>query len=160
MEGIKESRGDIIAWTHADLQTDPIDVINAYTSFAKLKQNNNYVLKGRRIGRNLFDELFTFGMGFLSSFIMGVKLSDINAQPKMFNRTFLNNLTNAPNDFSLDLFFLYQAKINGYKIIEHPVHFGKRIHGDAKGGGTLIGKWNLIKRTWIYMIDLKKKMDK
>ena len=96
-------------------------------------------------------------MGMLSSLLMGVNLTDINAQPKMFHRSFLENLTDAPDDFSLDLYLLFQARVNGYEILEYPVHFGRRMHGDAKGGGTLKGKWKLIKRTWVYMNELKNK---
>ena len=29
MEGVRGSSGDVIAWTHADLQTDPVDVLKA-----------------------------------------------------------------------------------------------------------------------------------
>ena len=151
MTGIKEALGDVIAWTHADLQTDPTDVINAYSDFTENSDYEKCILKGKRVGRNPFDAFFTFGMGILSSFLMGVKLNDINAQPKMFHRSFLEKITDAPNDFSLDLYLLYQAKKNGFNIIEYPVNFGKRLHGEAKGGGTLKGKWNLIKRTWTYM---------
>ena len=158
--GFKEAAGDVIAWTHADLQTDPIDVMNAYSIYMEKTNNKKCILKGKRIGRNLFDTFFTFGMGVLSSFLMGVKLSDINAQPKMFHRSFLEKMANAPDDFSLDLYFLYQARVNGYEILEYPVHFGKRLHGNAKGGGTMQGKWKLIKRTWGFMNELKEKMEK
>tara|TARA_Y100001970_G_scaffold281852_1_gene393495 strand:- start:34342 stop:35001 length:660 start_codon:yes stop_codon:yes gene_type:complete len=154
MEGVKKSSGEIIAWTHADLQTDPNDVIDAYFSFHK---NTKCVLKGKRVGRNFFDELFTFGMSILASRLMKVKLSDINAQPKMFHHNFVKKLENAPDDFSLDLFFLYQAKINGYNIIEYPVYFNKRKYGQSKGGGSLKGKIKLIMRTWTYMLDLSRK---
>ena len=159
MTGIKEATGDVIAWTHADLQTDPMDVINAYSVYINNSDIENCVLKGRRFGRNIFDTFFTFSMGLLSLFLMKVHLTDINAQPKMFHRSFLLKMGRAPNDFSLDLYFLYQARIKGYKILEYPVHFGKRLHGEAKGGGTLSGKWTLIKRTWLYMNRLKNKFD-
>ncbi|SVD41735.1 uncharacterized protein METZ01_LOCUS394589, partial [marine metagenome] len=135
MTGVKKAVGDVIAWTHADLQTDPTDVINAYSVYTKNADNEKCVLKGKRIGRNLFDTFFTFTMGALSSFLMRVNLTDINAQPKMFHRSFLVKMASAPDDFSLDLYLLYQARINGYKILEYPVHFGKRLHGEAKGGG-------------------------
>jgi dolichol-phosphate mannosyltransferase len=160
MTGVKETKGDVIAWTHADLQTDPIDVVNAYSTFIKKPHYEKYVLKGQRVGRNIFDEFFTFGMGVLSSLLMREKLSDINAQPKMFHRSFLEKLAYPPDDFSLDLYLLYQARINGYEILEYPVFFSKRIHGEAKGGGTLKGKWKLIKRTWVYMNELKSTLGK
>jgi|TARA_B100001964_G_C14166404_1_gene569303 glycosyltransferase involved in cell wall biosynthesis len=156
--GIREAKGDVIAWTHADLQTDPLDVIKAYSIYMGITNNEKCILKGKRIGRNLFDAFFTFGMGILSSFLMGVKLNDINAQPKMFHRSFLDKMVYAPDDFSFDLYFLYQASVNRYEILEYPVHFGKRLHGESKGGGTLGGKWKLIKRTWAYMNKLKKEL--
>jgi len=157
MSGVRAARGDIISWTHADLQTDPTDVVNAYLFYIEDYRYKNSILKGKRVGRNLFDAFFTFGMGVLSSILMGVKLSDINAQPKMFHRKFIDIINTTPDDFSLDLYFLYQAKVNGYQILEYPVHFGKRLHGEAKGGGTLKGKWKLVKRTWAYMKELKDK---
>jgi glycosyltransferase involved in cell wall biosynthesis len=160
MAGVHEARGEIIAWTHADMQTDPADVIAAYKNYINVEGFEDSILKGKRIGRNPLDAFFTFGMGVLSSLLMSVKLSDINGQPKMFHRSFLEKITNAPDDFSLDLYFLYQARVNGYEILEEPVHYGKRLHGEAKGGGSLIGKWKLIKRTWTYMNELKKKLDK
>ena len=33
MHGVKKAIGNVISWTHADLQTDPSDVINAYSYF-------------------------------------------------------------------------------------------------------------------------------
>ena len=33
VQGLKEANGDFIGWTHADLQTDPFDVIKAYKIF-------------------------------------------------------------------------------------------------------------------------------
>ena len=158
MAGVKKTIGDVIAWTHADLQTDLTDVINAYSAYIGNPDYENCILKGKRVGRGMFDAFFTFGMGFLSSFLIGVKLSDINAQPKMFHRSFMKKLTDAPDDFSLDLYLLYQARVNGYEILEYPVQFGKRLRGEAKGGGSLKGKWKLIKRTWAYMNELKEKL--
>lgn len=159
MTGVNAALGEVISWTHADLQTNPSDVVNAYSAFIRKPDYENYVLKGKRIGRGMFDSFFTFWMGALSSIMMGVRLSDVNAQPKMFHRSFLKYLNDAPDDFSLDLYLLYQARVNGYEILECPVHFGKRLHGEAKGGGTLKGKWKLIKRTWTYMKELKEKME-
>mgnify|MGYP001033582379 CR=1 FL=1 len=159
MSGIKEATGDVIAWTHADLQTDPGDIIGAFDLYINTINYQNYFLKGKRIGRNKVDTFFTWGMSILSSLILKVKLFDINAQPKMFHYSFLNKLKHPPDDFSLDLYFLYQATINNIKLIEFPVNFGTRIYGDAKGGGTFKGKLKLVKRTWSYMIKLKKQLD-
>ena len=159
MSGVKESSGDIIAWTHADLQTDPIDVVDAFNKYIKFPDYKNSIIKGKRVGRNFFDFFFTFCMGVISSFLLKVNISDVNAQPKMFHIDFLKLLTQYPKDFSLDLFVLYKAKVNGYEIYEHPVDFKNRLYGEAKGGGTIIGKIKLIIRTLSYIIDLKSKLN-
>ena len=33
IQGLKQSRGDVLAWTHADLQTDPADVLRGLRYF-------------------------------------------------------------------------------------------------------------------------------
>ena len=158
MVGARIASGEVIAWTHADLQTDPVDVLKAYKMFVIHPDYPNCILKGRRVGRNIIDALFTAGMSLISSILLTVQLSDINAQPKMFHRSFLGKLTETPTDFSLDLYLLYQAKFHNYPILELPVHYGKRIHGEAKGGGTFKGKWKLILRTWNYLLKLKQNL--
>jgi dolichol-phosphate mannosyltransferase len=155
MAGVKSASGEVIAWTHADLQTDPVDVLEAYKTFVGHPEYQNYILKGRREGRNPMDALFTGGMSILATMLLKKRLSDVNAQPKMFHRDFLGKLTESPNDFSLDLYLLFQARLHGYTILEYPVNFGKRLHGESKGGGSLKGKWNLIRRTLSYMLKLK-----
>ena len=160
MEGVRIARGEVIAWTHADLQTDPGDVLEAYELYKIHSDYPKCILKGRRVGRNIIDTIFTSGMSVIATLLLRSRLSDINAQPKMFHRSFLEKLNETPLDFSLDLYFLFKAKVNDYPILEHPVRFGKRLHGEAKGGGTIKGKWKLIKRTWSYMINLKKSLGK
>ena len=59
MEGVRAAKGEVIAWTHADLQTDPKDVTEAFKKYSKNPSYPKCILKGKRIGRNLFDTLFT-----------------------------------------------------------------------------------------------------
>ena len=73
----------------------------------------------------------------------------------MFHRDFLEKLTESPTDFSLDLYLLFQARLHNFPILEYPVNFGKRLYGESKGGGSLKGKWKLIRRTLSYMLKLK-----
>ena len=160
MEGVRIASGEVIAWTHADLQTDPADVLEAYKIFVDHPEYPNCILKGRRVGRNPLDTLFTGGMSILSTLLLRGHYSDVNAQPKMFHRNFLEKLTESPKDFSLDLYLLYQARVKKYQILEHHVNFGKRLFGESKGGGTLKGKLRLIQRTWKYMIKLKRELER
>ena len=160
MSGVRKSSGKIVAWTHADLQTDPKDVVNAYQSFVSKNENRNFILKGKRKKRKLFDNLFTGLMSIISSIAFNTKISDINAQPKMFPRSFIKHIENAPNDFSLDLFVLIQAVKMNYTILEYPVIFEKRNYGISKGGGSLIGKVKLTVRTLSYINRLRIKLKK
>ena len=60
MAGVKKATGDFIAWTHADLQTDPIDVIGAFKQYTRNRDYKNSIIKGKRVGRNFFDFFFKF----------------------------------------------------------------------------------------------------
>jgi glycosyltransferase involved in cell wall biosynthesis len=151
MAGVREANGQIIAWTHADMQTDPSDVLEIFNKYQSQILSGKYYAKGRRVDRNPADSFFTWGMSIISSVFLGAKLNDINAQPKMFDRSFLKYLQNPPDDFSLDLYLMYQAHKHKIELIEMPVSFAKRQHGIAKGGGTFGGKVKLIKRTFKYI---------
>ena len=52
--------------------------------------------------------------------------------------------------------FIENAHRKGFKIKEIPVFFKDRIHGEAKGGGSLKGKINLVMRTFKYILKLRK----
>lgn len=160
MSGVKDAKGDIIAWTHADLQTDVSDVFIGYEEFSKQPHPERTFLKGARKNRPLIDQFFTWGMGIISSLTLGQELNDVNAQPKMFHRSFLDIIQNPPNDFSLDLYVLFLAKKNGMNIIELPVYFRKRLYGEAKGGGgsSLKTRIKLVQRTFAYIFKIKREI--
>ena len=157
--GLNHSRGEIVSWTHADLQTDISDVTRGYKLYKEELINKTSIVKGVRKKRNLFDFFFTFSMGIYSSIILKKWMYDINAQPKIFHRTFLDEFENAPLDFSLDLFLIHFFKNKNIKIKTFPVFFNKRKYGEAKGGGTFKGKLKLIKRTLSYIRTLKQNLN-
>ena len=159
MTGLKNAKGKVLAWTHADLQTDLNDVTDAYDIFISKSNIDKYILKGKRINRNFLDSMFTAGMSFISSLFLRQRLFDVNAQPKMFKRDFLKFLNKAPDDFSLDLYFLYQSRKKKFKLIEYPVQFNERKHGVSKGGGSLFGKVKLTFRTLKYILNSKRNLN-
>ena len=158
LKGLFIAKGKIISWTHADLQCEPNDVLRAIDKYKKEIYDSEAIIKGKRINRRFVDNLFSVCMALFTSIVFRIKFNDINAQPKIFHRKLLENLKKAPKDFSLDLFFLYIAKIKHYKILEYPVYYKKRISGVAKGGGSLLGKLMLIIRTFKFIINLKVKL--
>ena len=155
LQGLSVAEGRVLSWTHADLQTDPKDVILAYELYKVELESNHCIVKGERKGRKLFDNIFTGGMSLMSSLFLNQKLRDINAQPKIFHRDFMNHLKKAPYDFSLDLYVIFVANRIKVSIKSFPVFFSNREFGEAKGGGTLKGKFKLIKRTIGYLVELR-----
>lgn len=155
LTGLRIAKGEYIGWTHADMQTDPNDVIKALNIIEKENANNIFV-KGNRKGRPFFDQFFTTGMSIFESVYMGAKLWDINAQPNIFHRSFFKKWENPPNDFSLDLYALYIARNNNIKIVRFDVLFPERIHGESSWNTDLKSKWKFIKRTLDFSFRLKK----
>ena len=149
--GLNHAKGEVISWTHADLQTDVSDVIRGFNLFEKELISQKCLVKGIRKNRNLVDSFFTFFMGIYSSIILNKWMFDINAQPKIFHREFLNQFTNPPMDFSLDLYLIYFFKTKKINIKTFPVIFNDRKFGEAKGGGSFKGKIKLIFRTLNYI---------
>ena len=59
LEGLKVCKGEVIGWTHADLQTNPLDAL-AFEKFKNNKKNYKLYVKGNRQNRPFFDKFFTF----------------------------------------------------------------------------------------------------
>ncbi|MCU0431579.1 MAG: glycosyltransferase family 2 protein [Cytophagaceae bacterium] len=158
LSGLKACRGEFIGWTHADMQTDPKDVIRALEIIEKENNPQTTMVKGLRKKRPFSDAFFTVGMSVFESLYLGKALWDINAQPNIFHRTFFANWPQAPHDFSLDLFVLYQARKNNLRVIRFPVLFKARLHGHSSWNTGLKSKWKFIKRTLEFSTKLKKNL--
>lgn len=135
-KGIKESKNNLICYTHADLQTDLNDVLTAYEIFLKNGAQNLFI-KGFRFKRNFLDSIFTYAMTFLISIMFVSKLIDIHAQPNFFDRKIINNLDFVPDDFSIDIYLLLAAKKANQKLIRFNVLFNKRLHGIGNNEGFI-----------------------
>ncbi len=158
VQGLRNARGTFIGWTHADMQTDPADIVRAFELIQKQRDPEQCFLKGRRQGRPFSDIFFTSAMAFVASMALQTVLVDIAAQPKLFHRKFFESLKTFPDDFSLDLFFYAQAKKMGLKILTIPVVVQKRIHGVSHWNTSIKARWKLIKRTFLYILALRKIM--
>lgn len=156
LSGLRVASGIFIGWTHADLQTDPGDVIRAFDLIKIANFLPTLFAKGLRKKRPLFDVFFTIGMSFFESVYLKKKLWDINAQPTIFHRSFFEQWHNPPHDFSLDLYALYMAHKSKLSIIRFPVLFPKRLHGSSSWNTGLSAKWKFIKRTIKYSYSLKR----
>ena len=154
--GLKEAKGEILGWTHADMQTDPQDALQGLNLFEQ--HESDIFVKGRRYGRPFVDVFFTVGMSLFETLLLARPMWDINAQPTMFSRSFFESWIDPPDDFSLDLYAYYQAQKSGLKVYRFPVRFGKRVHGVSHWNVNWASKRKFIRRTVEFSLQLKKKI--
>ena len=156
MQGLKAADGDIIGWTHADMQTNPADFLRAITFF---DMDQHSFVKGKRFGRSFMDYFLTFGMSVFETLLFKKRMFDINAQPTVFSKQFFKSLPTPPNDFALDLFFYFHAVQNGLTIHRFPVLFGKRFAGTSTWNTGWLARYKFIKRTIEFSLKLKRNMN-
>lgn len=154
LSGLRAAKGDILGWTHADLQTDPLDGLTGLSLFNQF--GSDIFVKGRRYGRPIGDSMFTAGMSVFETLLLQRCLWDINAQPTLFSRKFFSTWKNPPHDFSLDLYAYYQAKQAGMQVKRFPVNFGERAHGISHWNINWAEKRKFIHRTISYSVQLRK----
>jgi hypothetical protein len=154
LSGLRAAQGEILGWTHADMQTDPIDAVQGLALFDRY--GNDIFVKGRRYGRPLSDVAFTVGMSLFETFLLQKPLWDINAQPTMFSRRFFERFGDAPHDFSLDLYAYYRARKAGLPVHRFPVRFGERAHGVSHWNVDWAAKRKFIRRTVDFSLAMKK----
>lgn len=158
LSGLAAARGDVLGWTHADMQTDPADFAKAAALFDAATDQRRLFVKGRRRGRPIGDEIFTSGMAVFETFLLGKPLIDINAQPTVFHRSFFESWAAPPHDFSLDLYAYFQAKALGLEVKRFDVVFGERAHGISHWNINWKAKRKFIRRTIDFSFELRRRM--
>ncbi len=154
-QGLINSTGSSIGWTHADLQCDLFDFFRAAQYIETSTLNTAFYLKGTRYARPLFDKIFTFGMSVFESFLFLGIYTDINAQPCLFPRSLLSKIVNPPLDFSFDLYLYHIAYRSSFAIIRFPVLFVPRAYGTSSWNTSFLNKVKFIKRTLSFSLKLK-----
>ena len=155
--GLSQAKGDVLGWSHADLQADPADFTTAVELFESGEPET--FVKGKRFGRPVSDVFFTICMSLFEVFLFRRSFWDINAQPNVFSRHFYESWENPPKDFSLDLYAYYLAKKKGLKVLRFPVFFGERRYGSSHWNIDWRSKIKFIRRTIDFSFELKKKYD-
>ncbi len=161
LSGLRAARGELLAWTHADMQTDPKDVLAGLAIYEGFKRNdiakdNDIFVKGQRIKRPVTEAIFTLGMSIFETLLLRTKLWDINAQPSIFSRKFFESWSNPPHDFSLDLYAYFAARKQGLSVHRFAVEFSERAHGVSHWNVNWIAKMKFIRRTIDFSIKLRR----
>ncbi len=154
MAGVRAAQGEVIGISHADMQCDPLDVFRAYDRLIG-NSGNPVLVKGKRAPRGFTASFITVGMSAIATTVLMTRLTDINAQPKVFPRSLVEHLTNTPKGFELDLCILYTAHKLGWKVLEIPVIFGPRMHGTSKWAFSLASRRKHIWATLKYIFKLR-----
>jgi glycosyltransferase involved in cell wall biosynthesis len=154
LTGLQSARGEVLAWSHADLQTDPADVFRALRLYQSEGDASPRLVKGRRNGRSLQERIISRGMEIVSLLLLRTRLTEINAQPKLFPRRLLQNLTHPPTDFNFDVYVLYQARQERWRIEAFEVIFPPRKYGQSNWAATWRSKIRTIARSMWFMFKL------
>jgi glycosyltransferase involved in cell wall biosynthesis len=152
LTGLRAARAEVLAWSHADLQTDPADVFRAWRAYQAAGRSQRTLIKGCRSGRSLQEQVISFGMQTLASMFLRARLHEINAQPKLFHRDLLGALRKPPLDLNLDVYVLYAARHCGWRIVEIPVAFPPRQHGQSSWATSWKSKTRTIARSIRYLV--------
>lgn len=154
LSGLRVARGDVLGWTHADLQTDPQDALRGFEIFSASAAPELLFVKGCRHGRPPADVFFTAGMSLFETLLFRRPMNDVNAQPTLLHRSFFERWSSPPPDFSLDLYAYAKAAASNLAVERFPVHFGARVHGVSHWNLDWRSKLKFIKRTFSYSIRL------
>lgn len=156
--GLKIGTGRFLGWSHADMQTDPNDVLRGLALLEASAVPSRTFVKGWRRGRPWSDEVFSVGMSVFESLMLWTPLWEINAQPNLFPKELFDQCQDPPTDFSLDLYYYYKAVKSGLQIRRLDVEFGQRLHGHSHWNINWRSKIKFIRRTIDYTLKLKSKI--
>jgi glycosyltransferase involved in cell wall biosynthesis len=152
--GLQAARSEVLAWSHADLQTDPADIFHAWRIFRASPTPQRTLVKGSRHGRSWSERFISWGMQTFATLVLRTRLTEINAQPKMFHRDLLACLSNPPIDLNFDVYVLYAARKCGWRLASFPVAFPPRQHGHSSWATSWRSKLRTISRSMRYIVRL------
>lgn len=126
VNGMKNAKGDIIAFIDADNAVIPIE----FDKVLKYIKNYDVAIasrhcKGAKIDKKetLLETITGRGLNLLVRFLLGLKFYDTQCGAKVFRKQVLNKILPkiSPDRWSFDISLLYHAKKNNFKIKEVPI---------------------------------------
>jgi len=152
-EGLKNASGDYIGWAHADLQTPLSDFLKL---FNLIKNKKNILGKGFRINNRGFDGIISRLHESLASMILGVKMKEVNAQPKIFNKEIMKYFNNMPYKWTtLDTYVMYICLKNKIEVKTIDVIFNTRKYGQSKWKNNFVNFFSHIIFNVLYLFKLR-----
>lgn len=131
IRGLAVSRGEILGFMDADGQ---IEVKYLIQTYLKLKEENLDICKGKRIkrkdgfSRRLLSKIYNL----LFKIMFGGNLDDIGGKPKVFTRSFYEDVKLESKGWFIDNEIMIKSIKRKYRIGEIPLIFLPRKKGKSK----------------------------
>ena len=136
-EGFEIASKENVVCIDGDLCHDP----NYFPAMLSQLDSNDLVIGSRYLGRSKLMEdkswlasFASFAGRFVTRLVTGFTETDTSHSFRMFKKVVFDRikaqLKNEGNVFLIE--FLIHAKKNGFRVIEIPIQYGKRIHGETK----------------------------
>jgi glycosyltransferase involved in cell wall biosynthesis len=150
--GLRAAGPGILAYSHADQQCDPEDAFRGFERVAAAGAGERLLVKGRRRGRDPGGWIVSRCFEWTAAAVLGRRLHEINAQPKVFPAELVAAFDAPPDDFAIDLYVLLRALECGYRIEEIDVRYPPRLHGASNWSSTLGSRLATIARVMSFMV--------
>ena len=115
--------------------------------------------KGYRVSDRGSAALLTRLQTLLADFILGHHLEEINAQPKLFHRRFLDQFKAPPIGYELDIYAYDKAVRKGLDIVTVDVQFLDRKAGQSKWAYSLYSRLAFMAKNLLYLVKLRLNAD-
>ncbi|NKC48730.1 glycosyltransferase family 2 protein [Ochrobactrum anthropi ATCC 49188] len=158
LRGLEAASGEVLAWTHADMQTDPRDVLIAFDLY-KEHAGQKIIVKGKRRNRQLLERFLLLACNRLRLLYLGCRLMMLMRSQSCSHANSIRNLSRPARRMIFRWIYTYCTK-RGYTVIAFwkyqsilPNVFTVRQRVVATGKRAL-----LIRRTFAYIFDLRREL--
>jgi glycosyltransferase involved in cell wall biosynthesis len=160
LKGLERANTNYVGWTHADLQTQILDIRGAI-SIIKSQTNigKSLFIKGFRVNRRFLPRMFSIGMGLVSSMILRERLRDVNAQPTIISKNLISKHEFRITNFNFDLEAYFYAKRNHGTEFRFKVQFLERKWGNSTWNSGIMSRLKFSKSTIQSCLLLRKNLD-
>ena len=153
--GLNAARGTFVAWSHADLQYLPSDAIRLLDAVMAHPRPETCFGKGHRVNDRGMAAIPTKLQSLLSRLILGCRLEEINAQPKLFHRDLLTAFRHPPDGYELDIYAYYKAVLAGWETVSVDVVYLPRPTGQSKWAYSTVSRLRFMAQNLSYLIRLR-----
>ncbi len=129
LAGLNAAKGKFIGFSTGGSQVTAKDILKVYYI---AKSNENSVCKGKRLWRESISRtVLAAAYNVLFSLLFMVLSPDVDGYPVIMSREIFHNLDIKSKNFVISPEIYIKAKTRGYKLIEVPVLYRKRVWGTS-----------------------------